>query len=529
MALQTAEGKLEIMEREWDCIVIGGGAAGLSAALVLGRARRRTLVVDAGKPSNSVAHGIGGLLGHDGRSPAELYEKGRAELAAYPDVEVRRGEVVRGERGFVLELADGSIERARTVVLATGMDYRVPDVPGVAEAWGRSVFHCPFCHGWEARDQPVAVLASGARAVHMALMIRNWTDDVVLLTNAADDLDDDQRKQLDAAGIAVDPRAVARFVTSGGDLSAVEFADGTELARRAALVATTLHQRSPLAAQLGATAVPSPLAPDGLFVDQFQRTSVAGLFAAGDIGAQMPQVAAAIATGSLAGASVVQTLLGDDVGLPVPPWPTQALPADEYWERHYGARERIWSGRVNARLEEVARDLTPGRALDLGCGEGGDAVWLAEHGWHVTAVDISDTALGRARDEATARGVADRIAFERHDLSETFPDGDYDLVSAQFLHSTVRLERPRILSDAAAAVRPGGHLVIVDHGGMPSWATGVPHDHPFPSPQEVLAGLELDDDQWERVRVEAIERDVSAPDGKQARIADNVMVLRRKP
>src|SRR6478735_1906860 len=109
------------MDAIWECVVVGGGAAGLSAALVLGRARRRTLVVDAGAPSNLAAHGIGGLLGHDGQPPAKLYETGRAELAAYPNVEVRTGEVVRGERGFTLELADGSIERSRTVLLATGM------------------------------------------------------------------------------------------------------------------------------------------------------------------------------------------------------------------------------------------------------------------------------------------------------------------------------------------------------------------------------------------------------------------------
>jgi SAM-dependent methyltransferase len=202
-------------------------------------------------------------------------------------------------------------------------------------------------------------------------------------------------------------------------------------------------------------------------------------------------------------------------------------PAKEYWEAHYGERERIWSGRVNAHFSEVVADLTPGRALDLGCGEGGDAVWLAERGWQVTAVDISETAIGRAAEEAGSRGVADRIVFERHDLSDSFPDGTFDLVSAQFLHSTVRLERPQILRRAAAAVAPGGLLVVVDHGGMPPWNTKVPHDHPFPSAEEVLAELDLPAAQWDRVRVEAIDRSVTGPDGQVATIKDNVMVLRR--
>lgn len=172
------------MTETWDCVV-GGGAAGLSAALVLGRARRRTLVVDDGKQSNRAASGIGGLLGHDGRPPAELYEMGRRELAAYPSVEVRDDVVAGGTRsgdGFVLELGNGVAERTRRVLLATGMQYRPPDIPGIADLTGRSVFHCPFCHGWEMRDRPLAVLARGERAVHSALLLRNWTDDIVLLT-----------------------------------------------------------------------------------------------------------------------------------------------------------------------------------------------------------------------------------------------------------------------------------------------------------------------------------------------------------
>ena len=513
------------MEAQWDCIVVGGGAAGLSAALVLGRARRRTLVVDAGAPSNGAAHGIGGLLGSDGRPPAELYARGRAELGAYPSVEVRSGEVVRGRAGFVLELADGTTERARTVLLATGMDYETPDVPGLAPLWGRSVFHCPFCHGWEVRDAPVAVLATGDRAVHSALMMRGWTDDVVVLAGESD-LDGHQRGRLAAAGVTVDHRSVAGVVAQDGELAAIAFADGTRLPRRGLLVATTLHQRSPLAEQLGAAVEPNRLAADALRVDEFQRTSVPGLFAAGDVAAQMPQVAAAVAAGSLAGASVVQSLLGEDVGLPVPPWPVP--PADEFWERHYGQRDRVWSGRVNAQLATIAADLPAGRVLDLGCGEGGDAVWLAEQGWQVTAVDISATALERATEEATTRGVADRIDFARHDLSDDFPSGNYDLVSAQFLHSTVRLERPRILSDAARAVAPGGHLVVVDHGSVPPGSTKVPHDHPFPGTDEVLAGLDLPAAEWDRVRVEAVDREVTGHDGEAVTIADNVMVLRRR-
>ncbi len=202
--------------------------------------------------------------------------------------------------------------------------------------------------------------------------------------------------------------------------------------------------------------------------------------------------------------------------------------AQEYWEAHYGARERIWSGRVNVQLAAVAADLTPGRALDLGCGEGGDAVWLAERGWHVVAVDVSETALARAAKEADARGVLERIDFQQHDLTDSFPDGAFELVSAQFLHSTVRLERTQILRNAARAVVPGGLLVIVDHAAPPPFAKKIPHDHPFPSPEEVLAELQLPDAEWDRVRVEVLDRPGTDPDGQPFTWRDNLMVLRRK-
>lgn len=306
----------------WDCVIVGGGAAGLSAGLVLGRARQHTLLIDAGAQSNLAAHGIGGLLGHDGRQPAELYAAGRGELASY-GVQVRTGEVVEIERlddVFTVRLRDGANESARRVLLATGMEYRPPRLPGLDQLWGRSVFHCPFCHGWEARDQPLAVLARGERAVHSALLLRVWSDDIVLLTDGPADLGADDRARLAGAGVSVDERPVAALDGCGGELSAVVFADGTRVPRRGLLVATTMRQRSRLAEQLGvALTGPGLVAEDPVGVDPLCRTSVPGVFAAGDLTAEMPQVAAAIAAGSRAAAAVVQSLAADDYGLSLPP------------------------------------------------------------------------------------------------------------------------------------------------------------------------------------------------------------------
>jgi SAM-dependent methyltransferase len=197
----------------------------------------------------------------------------------------------------------------------------------------------------------------------------------------------------------------------------------------------------------------------------------------------------------------------------------------QHWEDRYAERERIWSGRVNAHLAEIVSPLAPGRALDLGCGEGGDTLWLAEHGWQVLGVDISETALSRAAAEAAARGLTERVRFEQTNLSETFPEGSFDLISAQFLQSLVHLDRERIFAAAARAVSPGGVLLVVDHGAAPPWARHV-HDHVFPTVDEVLATIDLGDRQWERVQVGSVEREATGPDGQAGVLLDNLIVLR---
>jgi thioredoxin reductase len=299
-----------MIENPWECVIVGGGAAGLSAALVLGRARRRVLVLDTGEQSNRPAHGIGGLLGHDGRAPAELYERGREELAAYPSVELRDARVVTGsaqDAGFALSTADGASLHAARVLLATGMEYALPDLPGVAELWGDTVFHCPYCHGWEVRDRALAVLGA-TKAVHRAVLLRQWSADVVLLTDGPAELDADERARLQRAAIPVDERRVTGVRAHAGALAAVRFADGGELARDGLLVPALLRQRSSLASDLGAELTER----GSVDVDPFGRTTVPGLYAAGDVTSPMPQVAGAIADGSRAAAAINDELLASE-------------------------------------------------------------------------------------------------------------------------------------------------------------------------------------------------------------------------
>jgi SAM-dependent methyltransferase len=195
------------------------------------------------------------------------------------------------------------------------------------------------------------------------------------------------------------------------------------------------------------------------------------------------------------------------------------------WEEHYAARPQVWSGRVNAQLAAVAPTLGGTRALDLGCGEGGDAIWLAEQGWKVTAVDVSGTALSRARTAAVAKGLAAHIDFQQRDLTAGFPAGEYDLVSVTFLHSTVPMDRAAILRRAAGAVAPAGTLLIVDHAAAPPRAVRM-RDHEFPTPETVLAGLQLDPKRWTH-EIKRVERTAAGPDGAEATLVDNVLVLRR--
>lgn len=201
-----------------------------------------------------------------------------------------------------------------------------------------------------------------------------------------------------------------------------------------------------------------------------------------------------------------------------------------HWEDRYGERRRLWSGNPNAALVDAAGPLAPGRALDVGCGEGGDAVWLAEHGWTVAAVDVSPTAIGRAQELAGEHGVGDRIAWVVADLAGWEPDEAYALVSSCFLHSTIALPRAAILRRMAEAVAPGGHLLVVGHAEAPPWRRSHhQHDeHAFVGPDEEAAGLSLDPAAWETVTSEVRERRAAGPDGEEAMLLDSVLLLRRR-
>jgi thioredoxin reductase len=278
-----------------DAVIVGGGPAGLSAALVLGRARQRVLVVDDDRPANAVSQGVGGLLGHDRVKPADLRERGRRQLQAHANVAFRHGAVdavQQDEDGFVITTTDGPPVRTHALVLAHGLRYDPPPIPGIEALWGRSVFHCAFCDGWEVRDRPLAFQGSGLGAVRSALVLAGWSNDVVLCTDGAPD---PGGALLAEAGVRVRTEPIERLSGHAGRLRQIEFSHGPAERRAALFVNTRRDQPNGLAAALGCELT----AAGTIVTDADGRTSVAGVYAAGDAAtAHSRSVANAIGTGS---------------------------------------------------------------------------------------------------------------------------------------------------------------------------------------------------------------------------------------
>ncbi|MEU7721114.1 NAD(P)/FAD-dependent oxidoreductase [Streptomyces tibetensis] len=319
------------MTEKYAVVVIGGGAAGLSAALVLGRARHRTLVVDAGEPRNAPAAHMQGYLTRDGMPPAEFLAAGREEIARYGVelvrdrvVEVTRGEdltgvqdedftVAQGE-GFTVVLAGGRTVRARRLVVATGLRDELPAVAGVAERFGRDVLHCPFCHGWEVRDQPFGVLATGPASVHQALMVSQWSKDVrfFLHTVAEEELSDEDLRRLAAAGVEVVPGEVTGLVVEDDRLTGVRLADGTEHARSVLFLAPRAVPQTGVLERLGAELHETPFGAYPV-VDATGLTTVPGVWAAGNAIGFAEQVVHAASGGYRAASAIVGDLLMTDL------------------------------------------------------------------------------------------------------------------------------------------------------------------------------------------------------------------------
>jgi thioredoxin reductase len=296
----------------YDCIVVGAGPAGLSGALILGRCRRSVLVCDAGGPRNMRSARVHGYLTRDGTGPGDFLRLARQELEHYPTVEFQRGEIVEARRtsgGFSVVHAGGLRLSARKLLLATGVVDEIPELDGLQELYGKSVHHCPYCDAWEWRDQPLAVYGRAELGTALALALTVWSDDVVLCTDGPGGLSDEEKQELDQAGIEVREDPVVRLEGHEGLLERVVFADGDPLPRRALFFVSGQHQRSQLAADLGARFNAKGTVDTGYC----EVTNVPGLYVAGDASKDAQFVIVAAAEGAEAGMAINKALLRDDL------------------------------------------------------------------------------------------------------------------------------------------------------------------------------------------------------------------------
>ena len=526
-------------QNTYDVVVVGGGAAGLSAALVLGRSRRSVLVVDAGQPRNAPAEGVHGFLTRDGMNPLELLELGRAEVRGYGG-EIISGRVQSARRVddtyFALTLdQDDRTLTARRLLIATGLVDELPAIPGIRERWGHDVIHCPYCHGWEVRDQPIGVLATSSMALHQVVLFRQLTSDLVLFTHTAPPLTDEQLEELAARDVRVVPGIVDRLEIENDHLVGVRLQDGTVFPRTALVVAPRFVARSEVLAQLGLK--PAEHATGGEFVagtDISGRTEVPGVWVAGNVTDLSATVVTAASEGVLAAAMLNYDLALEDTRSALTVHrardrhaiDVERIASREFWDARYASADAIWSGNPNAQLVAQVADLRPGTALDVACGEGGDAIWLAQHGWQVTAVDISTVALDRA---ATLAGPESHIEWQQADvLAWQPPAAQYDLVTAHFLHLP-QPQRDTVYQRLASGVRPGGHLLVVGH--HPS-DVHMHMGHPerlglLFSPDEMAALLDPSD--WDIVVASTPSREAKSPDGEPMTVHDSVLLALRRP
>ena len=296
----------------WDVVVVGGGVAGLSAALTLGRACRRVLIVDAGEPRNRFAQHMHGVLGHEGLEPAELLERGRAEVGAH-EVTIRPGavvSVVEGGGALTVGLADGSTQLARALVAASGAVDELPDLPGLAEQWGSGVLHCPYCHGWELRGGRVAVLGGGPLALHQVELLRQWTDRLTHL--ALEEPSPEDRMRLASRGIDVVTTPVVEVLTEDGQLVGVGLADGGRVELDALFISPIPR---PHDGYLDALSLERVRYPAGSFIRVDPNTGATShprVWAVGNVVNPPANVAVSIGAGAAAGVAVNTALVSED-------------------------------------------------------------------------------------------------------------------------------------------------------------------------------------------------------------------------
>ena len=490
------------LERHCDVAVVGGSAAGLAAALQISRQRRSVVVIDDGTPRNARAGHMHGYLGHEGVPPGELSRLGREEVRSHGG-EVLSGRVVgvhrRDDGRFRLDLTGGHTLVARRVLAATGLADQLPAIDGLAEQWGRGVVHCPFCHGFEVRDQRLVQIVTHPLSLHPTPLFRHLTDRLTVVLHDPAGLDDAVLAAITASGVVVERSRVSRVrIGPQGEVAGVELEDGRVLEADAVVVSSRFRARAEVLAGVGLTSTPHPTgAGDVITVDPRGETAVPGIYAAGNLTDPSLQVLPSAAQGSQVGAMICFSLAEQDLHDAA-----RRSGEEADWDHRYSGPEHVWSHNPNGALVHEVTGLPPGCALDVGTGEGADALWLAERGWKVTATDISGNALARVQAEAERRGLG--IDLIRSDANDPEPFGaeTFDLVSLQY-GSFKRTPDQRGLHNLLQAVAAGGTLLVVHHDLTPlqepvdvASQTRMYDPEAFVGVHEIATALAADPDTW---------------------------------
>ncbi len=300
-----------IKKTTYDVIVIGGSNAGLQAAMTLARALRKVLVIDSGRPCNKSTPHSHNFLTRDGATPQEILTIAREQLLRYPTVTLLNAKAVKAEGqdgGFTVYTEDESAYQAKKLIFATGIKDQLPDIPGFKDCWGVTAIHCPYCHGYEFKQQPTGILAKGNDAYDLAKLISNWTDQLTVFSNGSLELDDDKLEQLQRKNITIVTDTVVEFVHDHGHLRKVKCANGQSSPMNAIYSRSPFVQHCELPAELGCQMTDTGL----IQVDQFGKTSVGGIYAAGDNSSMFRSVANAVAMGAASAAFINRELIGED-------------------------------------------------------------------------------------------------------------------------------------------------------------------------------------------------------------------------
>ncbi len=400
-------------------------------------------------------------LGHEGLPPAELAAIGREEVRSYGGEVIpgRTDEVTRIDSDrFLVQLRGGHQVIARRVLAATGLVDEIPEINGLAQHWGRDAIHCPFCHGYEVRDTHLVQIITHPMGLHPSVLFRQLSSHLTLVLHEGVAADHPQLETLRRSGVAIVDQRVQRIVADdNGRVSAVELVGGDLIKADALAIGPRFRVRAAMLESLGVRPVEHASGlGDYIETNPAGETSAIGVYAAGNITDPSQQMINAAAQGSWVGAMIAFSLANEDAL-------EAARPSgnERDWDHRYSG-DQIWSGNPNGALVHEVTDMAPGRALDVGAGEGGDAVWLAEHGWQVTATDVSQRGLDRISAVAKERVLSVVCLHTDANAHDAYKGATFDMVSAHYA-SIPRTPDKRAVANILKAVAPGGTLLIVSH------------------------------------------------------------------